>query len=147
MPEDAGQTPSNTDSRPDTENANESTGWGFSLPPISLPPIRIPALGFPDDFSPATPVFERVRGSGNALLAAIAVDCIDIVIILSDSSGFLPVVVGTGIGYLVVGPLGLLYAWEILPVIMAVPRLALLPTLSILAVLHLKLLATTPEPN
>lgn len=145
MPEKSGRT--HHDTEPSKESSDgrdegkEATGLGFSLPPISLPPVRLPALRFPEGFSPTPPLVERVRGSRNMVLAAIAVDCIDAIAIVKGMHGILPVLVGSGIGYLILGPIGLGYSWEILPILLDVPQVAAVPTLTVLVVINRVLLS------
>lgn len=140
MPEKSGETQNDTEPSKDTHDGQDekevTIGLGFSLPPISLPPLRLPSLRFPDGFSPRPPLFERVRGSRNFLLAAIAVDCIDAIAIVMGMYGILPVLIGTGIGFLIIGPIGLGYTWEILPIMLDVPQVAVVPSLSLLVVIN-----------
>ena len=79
---------------------------GFRLPPIRLPPITLP-----DGLRLAVPP-PGVRGSGSRLLAAVAVDLIDAAVVLSIGGGPGRVLVGTLLAVLLVGPIGLIYAWE-----------------------------------
>lgn len=118
------------------DRVNEgSDGIKFSLPPITLPPLRLPSFGLPADFSPIPPVFERVRGSENRVLAALAIDVIDIIVILVVGGGFARatfVVILTG---WLVYPLGVLSAWEFLPVLGSHPLVGMVPSATLLVLL------------
>lgn len=110
-----------TDRDPD----DDSRGFRIVLPPIRLPPL------FPHDLRIASPVHERVRGSRNALLAAIALDLLDAIAVVTVGGGLVRVALGTLLAAVLLGPLGLAYAWEAVAVA-ALPRIAVVPTATLL---------------
>lgn len=107
--------------------------------PITLPPIRLPPLFpegrppfFPERLSVVLPAPERVRGSGNPLLAAVALDVVDAVVVLALGGGLARVVLGTLLAGALAGPIGIAYALEALPGTVGPPWLAVLPSATLL---------------
>ncbi len=125
----------NTDQEDPDRTTGDSETIGFSLPPITLPPLRLPSVGLPADFSPIPPVFERVRGSENLVLAALAIDAIDIVVIFGVGGGFARVMVVAILTTGLVYPLGVLSAWEFLPVLAGLPWVGIIPSATLVVFL------------
>lgn len=94
---------------------------GFSLPPIRLPRIR-----FPDGLRFLVP--EWATGERNVLLAAVVLDIGDAIVILALRDSVVRAFVGTAAMALLHGPLGLIYAIELLPTILGVSWIAVMPT-------------------
>lgn len=97
---------------------------------FSLPPIRLPRVLFPEGLRFRVPGWAAGRGSG--LLAAIALDVADIVVILTVGDSLLRPFIGTAVMAVVLGPIGLVYAAEFLPTVAGLPVLAATPTATIL---------------
>lgn len=119
----------------DSDRERQSTRDGpFGGVSFELPPITFPSF-FPEDFTIRIPVPKSVRTAGNPLLAAIAIDLIDVLIILTIGSagGWLRVLLGTAVTALVFGPFGLLYGLEAIPLVGRIPILGVVPTATAVA--------------
>ena len=99
---------------------------------VTIPPIRLPEVLFPDGLRFWVPGW--VSSEGNRVLAALALDSIDALVVLAVADSLLRPFVGTAIMALLHGPFGLLYAVEFLPTVLAVPLLAVVPTATILTI-------------
>ena len=114
---------------------DEEGGWrlGFSLPPIRLPPL------FPDSLRVVLPApgVGPIRVSGRAVLfGALVFDLVDAALALWGADGVLVWVRGVAgvvLGVVVAGPVGLVAAWEPLAAAAGYGVLAVVPTLTLLA--------------
>lgn len=144
--EEAGQSMGDEDARRsmDDENAgrprqsDDSTGLGFSLPPMSLPELRLPErirliFLFPEPPEKVRPT-TRVPVS-HVLLAALVADVLDALAVALTGPSALPwgrAVAGTLLSVVFAGGLGLAYAWELLAILSGVGWLSLTPTMTLL---------------
>lgn len=116
----------------DTETDDEEKPR-FSLPPITFPPIRIPRLNFARiPFS--LPYPRRPRGVGSYVLAGVAIDSLDIIAHMLGYQEVARVVFGTLLCIIVFGPIGLIYAWETVPLLLNRSSVTLIPTALLLAI-------------
>lgn len=142
--EDAGRT--RTPSREDDESeprsgsktratkSRDESGFSFSLPPISLPQVQFPErvrLIFPVPEPPervSRPT--RVRFS-SVLLVVLVVDVLDAAVVLwagPETFPWMRGAVGLLASAIVAGPVGLLYAWELVATLAGFGWLAVAPT-------------------
>lgn len=123
----------------------ETTGIGFSLPPILLPEVEFPErirLAFPVP-EPPEKVSRSVRVEASwVLLAVILVDVLDaLAVVLVGPTAFpwARAVVGVGVAVVLVGGPGLLYSWELLAIFGGFGTLSVAPTLTALMLASLLL--------
>ncbi len=121
-------------SESDTGSDDNEKKSGFSFPPIRLPPITIPRVTFARiPFS--LPYPRRPRGTGSYVLAGFAIDSLDIIVTIAGYHEVTRSIVGTVLSVIVFGPIGLLYAWEAIPLVFNYPLLTLVPTALLLALI------------
>lgn len=117
--------------------ADESGGLSFRLPPFRLPEF------FPPDYQIRLPVpglrpTHRIDAR-TLLVACLVFDVVDAALALTVGAPLVGVVRSTG-GLILAGVfadvLGLLYGWELLAVLLGVPELTVVPTLTILLLVH-----------
>ena len=102
----------------------------FSIPPITLPPMRLPERFFVL-LPPKMRRRERESGLLSRVLLALVVDLVDLSLALAGAA-FLTDLVRTGTGTVLAlvfaGLLGVVYAWEVLAVLVGLPWLTAVPT-------------------
>lgn len=117
----------------DTASERRDRGISFRLPPIRLPPM------FPDRLQVVLPVpgyrHERSLSAGWVLLVSLLFDALDALLALTVSG---PVDLartggGTMLALLMGGGFGVLYAWEVLAVLVGFPVATAAPSLVVLA--------------
>ena len=124
-------------------DTDADTGFSFSLPPILLPKMRLPErirLLFPAPDPPEKPSRPtRVRASRVLLVVALA-DGLDVAVALWAGPGALPwarAAAGTLLSVVLVGFPGLLYAWELLAILVGFGWLSFAPTATALVLVRL----------
>lgn len=100
---------------------------------FTIPPIRLPEVLFPEGLRFWVPGW--ISSEGNRVLAALALDSIDALVILAVGDSLVRPFVGTAVMALLHGPFGLLYAVEVIPTVLDLSLLAVVPTATILTLL------------
>jgi len=100
---------------------------------FTIPPIRFPEVLFPEGLRFWVPGW--ISSEGNRVLAALALDSIDALLILAVGDSLVRSFVGTAVMALLHGPFGLLYAVEVIPTVLDLSFLAVVPTATILTLL------------
>lgn len=100
---------------------------------FTIPPIRLPEVLFPEGLRFWVPGW--ISSEGNRVLAALALDSIDALVILAMGDSLVRPFVGTAVMALLHGPFGLLYAVEVIPTVLDLSLLAVVPTATILTLL------------
>ncbi|NHN59974.1 MULTISPECIES: hypothetical protein [Halorussus] len=129
----------------DPADRGDSSGFSFSLPPISLPEMRLPErirLVFPVPEPPERVTHPtRVRVSW-VLLAVVLADVLDALAVLwagPETLAWVRAAVGVLVGVVLVGGPGLLYAWELFAILGGFGALSFAPTLAALVLARLVL--------
>lgn len=118
----------------DAQSDDDEERSGFSLPPITLPSITLPQLNF-TRISFSLPYPRRPRGAGSYVLAGVAIDSLDIIAAMAGYHDVTRVVIGSLLSLIVFGPIGLLYVWEAVPLLLNYSSLTLVPTAVLLALI------------
>lgn len=116
---------------PSNDNEEKS---GFSLPPITLPSITLPQLNFAQ-ISFSLPYPQRPRGTKSYVLASIAIDSLDIIASIAGFHDVIRAIIGSFLSIIVFGPIGILYMWEAIPLLLSFSSLTLVPTAVLLAII------------
>lgn len=101
---------------------------------FTIPPIRLPDVLFPEGLRFWVPGW--ISSEGNRVLAALALDSIDALVLLAVGDSLLRPFAGTVVTALLHGPFGLLYAVELLPTVVDLSLLAIVPSATILTLLR-----------
>lgn len=109
---------------------------------LRLPPFRLPAF-FPPDFRLRVPIPGRLPSrrvsARTVLLACLTFDLVDALLAVVVGTPIVGVVRSVGgllLAATVAELLGLVYGWELLAVLLGVPEVTVLPTLTILLLVH-----------
>jgi hypothetical protein len=137
-------TPDDDAGRPRPADSDDE-GFSFSLPPIKLPEMRLPERirlvfsvpNHPEDVSRPTRV--SVSRVLLAVLVADALDAFAVALVGPDTLPWTRAAVGTLASILLVGPLGLLYPWELLAILGGVGWLSVAPSLTLLVLARIAL--------
>lgn len=133
---DSGDDESHERERRDRNEKRRERSGGFSF---RLPPLKFPSAVFPDNLRFVLPPPGREHDievrPRNVLFVAVLVDLLDAALILIGVDpvlSWIRIGAGTVLAVVLVGPLGLLYAWEGLAFVLGVGWLGITPSATLL---------------